>query len=141
MIEHKRLMTQERVLFMINNLHISGVHSQLTDEMRMYVDKKIGGLHKYMSRHSRESVHVAVKLKESKAKDKQIHECEVIMRLPKSTLAAHKKSTSILAAIDEVEENLKNQLKKYKDTHAGPRVHRRLISALKQRPVPEPVVE
>ena len=102
---------------MIKHLQISGVHSQLTDDMRLYVEKKIGGLYKYMSRNIRESVHVQVKLKESKAKDKQKHECEVIMRLPKSTLTAHRKSITVLAAIDEAEENLKKQLKKYKDTH------------------------
>lgn len=123
---------------MINNLTISGVHSQLTDEMRLYVEKKIGGLHKYMSRHARESAHVDVKLKEKKVKDKMSHECEVIMKLPKSSITVHKSAESILAAIDEVENNLKVQLKKYKDTHAGPRAHRKLINKFKRTEAPEP---
>lgn len=118
---------------MINNLHISGVHSQLTDDMRLYVEKKIGGLYKYMSKHARESAHVEVKLKEAKSKDKQIHECEVIMKLPKGNITAHRKSTSVLAAIDEVENNLKNQLKKYKDTHDPSRLKRHLTARFKQK--------
>jgi ribosomal subunit interface protein len=118
---------------MIQHLQISGVHSQLNDDMRQYVEKKIGGLYKYMPKRARTSAHVDVKLKESKSKDKQAHECEVIMRLPKSTLTAHKNSTNILAAIDQVEDNLKNQLKRYKDLHAGPRIHRRLINNFKRQ--------
>lgn len=122
---------------MIQHLQISGVHSQLNDDMQIYVEKKIGGLYKYMPKRVREAAHVDVKLKENKSSDKQIHECEVIMKLPKSTLTAHKHSTNILAAIDEVEDNLKNQLKKYKDKHAGPRVHRRLINSFKRQPAPD----
>lgn len=113
---------------MINNLHISGVHTEVTKDMRLYVEKKIGGLDKYMPRHSRESANVDVKLKESKAKNKQSFECEVIISLPKSTLTVHRKSTSVLAAIDEAEANLKIQLKKYKDTHNPSVLYRRVMS-------------
>jgi ribosomal subunit interface protein len=113
---------------MIKHLQISGVHSQLTDDMRLYVEKKIGGLYKYLPKAARESAHVEVKLKEKKSKNKQTHECEVIMKLPGKTITAHQSSQSVLAAIDEVEANLKNQLKKYKDLHSPERLHRRVIS-------------
>ena len=118
---------------MIKNLHISGVHSQLTDDMRLYVEKKIGGLYKYMPTKTRESAHVEVKLKEAKAKDKQSHECEVIMKLPRTTITAHRKSTSVLAAIDEVENSLKNQLKRYKETHAPSHFQRHVIARFRRR--------
>jgi len=117
---------------MINNLQISGVHNQLTDNARSYVKKKIGGLEKYIPRAARESTFVDVKLKEGKSKDKKTFECEVIMKMPKSTLTAHRKSTALLAAIDEVEENLKNQLKRYKDLHSSARLDKRVLSRFKR---------
>lgn len=113
---------------MINTLQISGVHSQLSEELRAYVLKKIGRLDKYVPKRARESIHVEVKIKEKSARDKRTHQCEVIMKLPKSTITVHKDSTGIIAAIDEVEANLKNQLKKYKDLHAGARVRRHVIA-------------
>jgi ribosomal subunit interface protein len=118
---------------MIKNLQISGVHSQLTKDMHLYVEKKIGGLYKYLPKAAREAAHVEVKLKEHKAKNKQTHECEVIMKLPHSTLTAHRNSTSILAAIDEVENNLKNQLKRYKDVHTPSRMHRHVIARFRRK--------
>ncbi len=124
---------------MIKNLQISGVHSQLTQKMHAYVLKKIGGLDRYIPKSARESVHTEVKLKETSVKDKRSHECEVIMKLPKGTITVHKKGESILAAIDEVENNLKIQIKKYKDTHAGPRSNRRLISRFKRTEIPEAI--
>lgn len=118
---------------MINNLHINSIHTDVTDDMRLYVEKKIGGLHKYMLRSSRESAQVDVKLKEAKSKDKQSYECEVIMKLPKGHITAHRKSTSMLAAIDEVEDNLKNQLKRYKNTHTHARLSRHVMARFRRK--------
>jgi len=116
---------------MINNLQISGVHSQLTDEIRKYIHRKIGGLDKYIPKRARESTFVEVKLKSKNAKTKHTFECEVIIKLPKGNITAHKESTTALAAIDEVENNLKIQLKKYKDLHTPSRFRRRILSKFK----------
>lgn len=123
---------------MIKKISISGVHSKLTEDVELYVQRKIGALDRFIPKKARESVKTEVKIKESKAKAKNKFECEVIIKLPKSKITAHKKSTSIPAAIDLVEDNLKNQLKKYKDKHAGPRIHRRLIGGLKRINFKEP---
>jgi ribosomal subunit interface protein len=121
---------------MINTLQISGVHSQLTKKERNYVLKKIGGLDKYIPRMARPSTHVEVKLKDRKAKDKRTHECEVIMKLPKTTITSHRNSTSIIAAIDEVEENLKKQLKRYKDLHTFSKISRRAVARIGRKNQP-----
>ncbi|MGI9028188.1 MAG: ribosome hibernation-promoting factor, HPF/YfiA family [Candidatus Saccharimonadales bacterium] len=123
---------------MINNLRISGIHTKVTDDMHIYVDKKIGGLHKYLPRASRESAQVDIKLKEAKSKDKRQYECEVIMKLPKSRITAHRKSSSMLAAIDEVEDNLKNQLKRYKNTHDPSHLQRHVIARFRRKAVATP---
>ena len=73
------------------------------------------------------------KAKEKKAKDKQTFECEVIMKLPKATLTAHEKASTALASIDVVEDNLKNQLKRYKDKHDTSRFHRHVIARIKRK--------
>lgn len=116
---------------MINNLQISALHSQLTDELRTYVRKKIGKLDRYIPKNARASTFVEVKIKEKKSRNKQDFECEVIMKLPKGKITAHENSMSALAAVDEVENNLKNQLKKYKDLHTLSRVRRQVIAKFK----------
>lgn len=118
---------------MIKSIQLSGVHSQIGKEEKTYVRKKIGGLEKYIPKDARASVAAEVKLKQSKAKDKQSYECEVILNLPKATLTAHEKATTALAAIDLVEANLRNQLKKYKDKHNSSRFRRHVIARFKRR--------
>jgi ribosomal subunit interface protein len=118
---------------MISKLQISGVHTKLTPELKAYAEKKIGELDRYLSQEAKQSAQAAIKLKEAKSKDKLRFECEVIMKLPKATLTAHKKSESLTAAIDETEDNLKNQLKHYKNTHNPSKLQRHVISRLKRR--------
>lgn len=119
---------------MINNLYINGIHTVVTDDMRLYIEKKIGTLDRFMPRSARESARVDVKLKEFKASDKLSFECEVIVGLPKATIAVHKKAKTMLAAIDEAEDNLKNQLKKYKNTHDPSRIRRHIIARFRAEP-------
>ena len=118
---------------MIQRFDISGVHLHVDDDLRKYVMKKIGRLDRFMPRHSRISVHGEVKLKESKAKDKKECTCEVILHLPQETITGKESTINMYAAVDIVETKLKNQLKKYKDLHANPRLHRRLITRLQRR--------
>ncbi|HSX33933.1 MAG TPA: ribosome-associated translation inhibitor RaiA [Candidatus Saccharimonadales bacterium] len=103
---------------MIKKLDIDGVHMTVGDDLRKYVSKKIGGLDKYIPRHARESLHVEVKLKESKAKNKDERTCEVIAHLPHETVTLSETTVNIYAAVDIVEEKLKNQLRKYKELHS-----------------------
>jgi putative sigma-54 modulation protein len=118
---------------MIHKLEINGVHMSVGDDLRKYVMRKIGRLDKYIPRDSRESVHTEVKLKEGKAKDKQIRTCEVVMHLPHEKFTVSETTINIYAAVDIVEEKLKSQLHKYKDQHASPRFRQRLLARLKRQ--------
>ena len=100
---------------MINNLQISAVHSNLTGDIKKYATKKIGKLDTYLPKRARESTYVDVRIKEKKRGNIIVHECKVIMQLPKKVITIHKDSATAKAAIDEVENNLKVQLKKYKE--------------------------
>lgn len=112
---------------MIKNLQISGVHSNLTDEVEAYARQKIGRLDKYVPKKVRKSARVDIKLKQSRAKKKLDCTCEVIIHLPKETITISETETTMLAAIDVVENKLKNRLKKYKDTHSVNSLQKRVI--------------
>lgn len=104
---------------MINKLEITGIHTDTSADIQKYLRKKIAKLDGYMSRHARKSVRVEVKLKEAKAKDKKECTAEVVLHLPGETLAAKESTVNMYAAIDIVEQKLKSQLKKYKETHSS----------------------
>lgn len=120
---------------MIKRLDISGVHMTVGDDLKKYVNKKIGRLDRFIPKANREGVHVEVKLKESKAKDKNERTCEVILRLPHETITVKETTINIYAAVDIVETKLHHQLKKYKELHASPRLHQRVLTKIKRRPV------
>ena len=121
---------------MVGKLEISGVHANVDEKLRKYVTRKIGRLDKYMNRHSRASAHIEVKLKETKAKkDKNRYACEAIMYLPQEVIRVEECTVNLYAAVDIVEEKLKNQLKKYKAMRDSPKLHRRMLSRLKRQTV------
>jgi putative sigma-54 modulation protein len=117
---------------MIQKLEINGVHTEIPDDLQKYVLKKIGRLDQYMPRHSRESAHAEVKLKEQKIKSRTQCTCEVILHLPKETLTTKETTVNMFAAVDVVEQKLKNQLKKYKQKHRQGRVHHRILARIKR---------
>jgi ribosomal subunit interface protein len=117
---------------MIQKLTINGVHVDINDDLHKYIIKKIGHLDKYVGRHAQASARADVKLKETKAKDKKQCTCEVILRLPKESITVQESTINMYAAVDIVETKLRNQIKKYKDTHDVPRMHRRIINRLRR---------
>lgn len=118
---------------MIQQIEISSVHAQVDDDLKKYVSKKIGHLDKYMSKHAKVSAHAEVKLKESHAKDKKQCECEVVLYLPQETLVVKESTINMYAAVDIVETKLKNQIKKYKDTHESAKFRQRVIRRFRRQ--------
>ncbi len=118
---------------MIEKLEISGIHAHVDSDLHKYVVKKIGKLDQYMNRHVRKSVHAEVKLKEAKIKARKQSTCEVILFLPHEQITTKETTINMYAAVDIVETKLKNQLKKYKDKHTKPRLHRRVLNKVRRR--------
>ncbi len=112
---------------MINKLQISGVHNDLTEEVDSYVRKKIGPLDRYIPKKIRKSAHADVKLIQASAKKKLDCKCEVIVHLPGEIITISETETTMLAAIDVVENKLKVRLKRYKDKHSVNSLRRRVI--------------
>src|SRR5712691_10978700 len=119
---------------MIQKFEINGIHTSIDENLRKYVNKKIGRLDKYLPRHYRDSVHVVVELKEAKAKDKNKYTCEVIMHLPQGGEITVRESTmNMYAAVDIVEAKLKQLIKKHKEQHASGKLVRHLSARLRRK--------
>ena len=118
---------------MIERLDIDGVHMDVTTELKKYVDKKIGRLDRYVPKHVRGGVHAEVKLKEGKGRGAADRTCEVIMHLPNDTITIKETTINMFAAIDIAETKLRGLLKKYKEKHANPKLHQRVIAKIKHR--------
>jgi ribosomal subunit interface protein len=104
---------------MIAKIDTSGINLDLNDDIKKYIARKIGRLDKYMPRHSRQSVHAEVKLRETNNRLGNKYECEVILHLPGGFVQAKEATLNMFAAVDIVETKLKNQLMKHKTAHVA----------------------
>lgn len=118
---------------MLKKFEIQGIHANVDDDLRKHVTKKIGGLDRYMSRHSRESAHAEVFLKETKAKNNNGCTCEVTLFLPHQTIVVKDSAPNMFTAVDIVETKLKQQLQNYKDKHGNGRFHRHLVARFRRK--------
>ena len=118
---------------MIKNITITGVKYELNDTTKKYVERKIGGLGKYLPRHSRKSVTADVKIKQIDNPGGNKYEVEVIINVPDKKITAKDSTMNVLAAVDIVEAKLNGQVRKYKDdvlAHVGS--SRGILAKLKQ---------
>jgi ribosomal subunit interface protein len=118
---------------MLQKLEINSIHTEVNETLKKYVNRKIGGLDKYIPRHSRKSAHAEVHLKELKTSDKNNCRCEVTLFLPHQTIVVKESALNMYTAVDIVEAKIKMQLKKYKDTHTDGKMQRHLIARFKQK--------
>lgn len=110
---------------MIQRIETVAKGLDLNSDINKYIERKIGKLDKYMTKHAKKTAHAEVKLKQEKSKSNEKFTCEVIMHLPGGVLTAKEATLNIFAAIDIVEAKLKNQLRKYKDKHNEHHVDKR----------------
>lgn len=118
---------------MIERMEIKGVHVTVDDNLRKYIQRKLGRLDRFMSKHSRQSVRMEVALKESKAKGGKLCHCDVSLHLPNETIVVKESTINMFAAVDIAEAKLKLQLKKYKDKHDRTKLSRRLFARRRNR--------
>lgn len=115
---------------MITHIDISGIHYEVSDDLKKYITKKVGKLDKFVPRHARKSLTADVRLTERKTKTDK-NQCEIVLHLPNQQITAKEATVNMFAAIDIVETKLKSQLKKYKGTHGGDKQdHRGILRRL-----------
>lgn len=118
---------------MLQKFEVQGVHTTVNESLRKYVNRKIGGLDRYLSKHDRESAHGEVILRESKSKSTDHCSCEVILHLPNQTIVAKERAMNMFATVDIVEAKLKQQIKKYKEKHESGKMRRHVFARFRRR--------
>ena len=118
---------------MIQTINVTGVRYTPDELTKRYVRKKIGSLDRYLSRHTRKSAQVDIKLKTVNRAHGNKYECDVIMHLPETTVMAKDSTLNMLAAVDIVEEKMRSQLKKYHDTRKDHKGKHNFLGRLKRR--------
>jgi ribosomal subunit interface protein len=113
---------------MIQRIDMSGHHTIIDDRLRKYITKKIGGLDRYIPRRGRESAHAEVIMKQAKDADNKQYTCEVTLHLPHEVVNIKEKMSNAFSAVDIAEAKLKQQIGKYKETHATGAISRRLAA-------------
>lgn len=108
---------------MIKQIDLTGIHYEVTEKMKKYVENKVYRLDRYMPRSIRKSIRAEVKLIETKGNKNDKYRAEVVLHLPGGQLTASEATLNMYAAIDIVEAKLKNQLRKHKEKHL---IHRRI---------------
>lgn len=94
------------------NIIITGKGMDLTEAIKDYVDKKIGGLEKFYDQILKADVKVG---KESEHHLKgEIFVCECRLDVPGVDLFASKNEKNLYKAIDKVRDYLEGELKKHK---------------------------
>ncbi len=116
---------------MLSKLDIHGVHFELDDNIKKYLTKKINRLEKYIAKENRESLHAEFYLKEAKVKQGKLCECEAVFHLPKETIRIKETTINMYAAVDIVEEKLRQALKQYKELHNRGRKVRHLLARVR----------
>lgn len=118
---------------MLKRFEVQGVHTEVDERLRAYVNKKIGGLDRYIARPNRDSAHMEVHLKETGKKGNNQCRCEVSLHLPHQTIIIKEGALNMYAAVDIVEAKLKQQLQKYKDRHGSGKGHRHLFGRFRRK--------
>jgi ribosomal subunit interface protein len=106
---------------MIRNLDFHSVHTSLDEELKQYISHKLEGLDKYVSPAARRSLRIEIFAKENKTHGAKRYEFEVIAHLPKEKIRISEETINMHAAVDIVEEKLKQALIKYKNIHGNPK--------------------
>ena len=91
---------------MIENLTITGIRYDLTDNTKKYVEKKIGSLDKYLPKHARKSATADVKISQIDNPGGNKYEVEVTITVPDKVINAADSTMNVLAAVDIVEAKL-----------------------------------
>lgn len=112
---------------MITNIEITGVGDYIPDEStKKYIRKRIGGLDRLATRHTRKTMRAEVKAARVNRDKGNKYEVEAIIVMHDRRLVAKDSTMNVLAATDIVEAKLAVQLRKYKET-ALPHVGRRKL--------------
>lgn len=117
---------------MIQNIKLTGIKVELDEKTKKYVNKKIGGIDRYLPRHASKSAHAEVIIKQVNRDHGNKYETEVIVHIPEQKLVAKDSTVNILASIDIVEAKIIAQARKYREKHIDHRGPHNLLGKFKR---------
>ena len=90
---------------------------ELTDPLREYIQKRVGGLTKYLKRFDEDTLLAEVEVARTTQHHRSgnVYYAEVNLTVPGKLLRATHKAEDIRAAIDKVRDILQREIRKYKD--------------------------
>ena len=110
---------------------ITARNFEVDDKVREYLEKKIGGLDRFLPRNARENARAeAVLSHDPNATESSQYTCEVIIGVPGERIMSKESTINIYAAIDIVEAKLRAQLAKYKAKHTTEKRRSRMLMRL-----------
>jgi ribosomal subunit interface protein len=118
---------------MLQRFELSARHMTIDAPLGKYVNKKLGGLDRYIPRKYRDSAFSEVVLMENKAQKANKFTCEVNLQLPHQIINIKESSINMYAAVDIVEAKLKIKLQKYKEMYSSGRNYRHAIGRFSRR--------
>lgn len=111
-------------------LDLTGQRYELDENLIEYVEKKIGGLEKFLPKDARELAHGEVTLSyDPSGKEGNHYVCEGIVSVPHAKLHSKEGTGNMYAAIDLVEAKLKVQIARYKQKQQGKKKSLKLMVA------------
>jgi ribosomal subunit interface protein len=116
------------------NVIIKGTDLDLHNDLKDYVNEKIGGLEKFTENVGGDAITARVELARTTRHHQHsnsIYKAEVNLQLPKKMLRSVVESDDVYKAIDEVKDELKEMINNYKDekiskARKGARIIKRL---------------
>ena len=117
------------------NIIIKGTNLELHNDLKEYVNEKIGGLKKFIENENMDSSSVIVRVELAKTtrhhQHGDIYKAEVNLQLPGKTIRAVEESDDIYKSIDSVKDELREMINSYKreritKTRRGARIIKKL---------------
>jgi len=111
-------------------LQTTGRHYELDDKIIAYVNQKLGGLDKYLPKHSRDGLfgQVVLELDQSHTQNQQCI-CDTHFDVKGERFQARDAAINMYAAIDICEQKLKSQILTYKSKHEPAKNRRQRLFA------------
>lgn len=100
------------------DVEISGIHMEISDTTRTYIEKKVAKMIDFIPRKMREAAFASVKIEQiqQRSSDDKF-EVTIVLTLPEKKLVAKEIAPSPLAAVDLAETKLRGQVRRYKTEH------------------------
>ena len=117
---------------MLQKFEVTGLHFDIDKALRNYIAKKLGSLDRYVPKATRSSAHLEVRVKETKQDGKVRSVCEATLHLPHETINLTESALNMHAAIDIVQDKLRQQIKKYKDESMNGKQRRHIFGRLRR---------